>query len=179
MEFDVIQGDIAAQSADALVNAAGTSLRMGSGVAGALRRRAGEEINDEAMERGPVELGAVVVTDAYDLDAEYVIHAAAMPHYGTGEATAESIRDATRNALERADELGCESLVIPALGCGVAGFDLADGAAIIGDEIAASDPNSLTDVRFVAYSDEEYETIRATTGAAAQSEMNNNEAADR
>ncbi|WP_323171748.1 macro domain-containing protein [Natrialba sp. PRR66] len=179
MEFDVIQGDIAAQSADALVNAAGTSLRMGSGVAGALRQRAGEKINDEAMERGPVELGAAAVTDAYDLDAEYVIHAAAMPHYGDGEATAESIREATRNALERADELGCESLVIPALGCGVAGFDLADGAAIIGDEIAASDPNSLTDVRFIAYGDAEYETIRAATGAAEQSEMNDTGAADR
>lgn len=43
------------------------------------------------------------MTDAYDLDAEYVIHAAAMPHYGDGRATEESIRDATRNSLHRAD----------------------------------------------------------------------------
>ncbi|WP_226006386.1 macro domain-containing protein [Natrinema salinisoli] len=164
MEYDVVQGDIAAESADALVNAAGTSLRMGSGVAGALRRGAGEEINEAAMAEGPVELGEVAVTDAYDLDAEYVIHAAAMPHYGDGEATAESISDATRNALERADDLGCRSLVIPALGCGVAGFDLATGAEIIGSELEAYEPETLEDVRFIAYSGDEYDEIRAATG---------------
>jgi O-acetyl-ADP-ribose deacetylase (regulator of RNase III) len=56
MEFTVVQGDIAAQRADALVNAAGTSLQMGSGVAGALRRNAGGPINDEAVPKGPVDL---------------------------------------------------------------------------------------------------------------------------
>jgi O-acetyl-ADP-ribose deacetylase (regulator of RNase III) len=160
MEFTVVQGDIAAQEADALVNAAGTSLRMGSGVAGALRRAAGEELNEEAISRGPVDLGAVAVTDAYDLDAEYVIHAAAMPHYGDGKATAESIRDATRNALEAADDLGCESLVLPALGCGVAGFSLEAGARLVCEEIDAFEPESLRDVRFIAYSGEEYETLQ-------------------
>ncbi len=163
MEFEVIQGDIAQQSADVLVNAAGTSLRMGSGVAGALRREAGEQINEAAMAQGPVDLGDVAVTDAFGLDAEWVIHAAAMPHYGDGKATRESIADATRNALERADELGAGSLVLPALGCGVAGFDLAEGARIIRDEIASFEPTSLADVRFIGYSDDEVATIRAAT----------------
>ncbi|MXR22010.1 macro domain-containing protein [Halobacterium bonnevillei] len=159
MQFSVVQGDIASESADALVNAAGTSLQMGSGVAGALRRGAGQELNQDAVSKGPVDLGAVAVTDAYDLDAEYVIHAAAMPHYGGGDATAESIRDATRNALAAADERGCESVVLPALGCGVAGFDLAEGARIICEEILDFDPDHLEDVRFIAYSDDEYETV--------------------
>jgi O-acetyl-ADP-ribose deacetylase (regulator of RNase III) len=161
MEFEVIQGDIAQQSADALVNAAGTSLQMGSGVAGALRRAGGQALNDEAMSKGPVDLGEVAVTDAHDLDAAWVIHAAAMPHYGDGQATADSIADATRNALERADDLDATSLVIPALGCGVAGFDLEQGARIIAERIHSYDADSLTDVRVVAYADEEYETIRA------------------
>ncbi|QIB73684.1 Appr-1-p processing protein [Halogeometricum borinquense] len=160
MEFRVVHGDIAQQSADALVNAAGTSLRMGSGVAGALRRGGGSELNEAAMAEGPVDLGAVAVTDAFELDADWVIHAAAMPHYGDGQATAESIRDAARNSLERADELGCESLVIPALGCGVAGFALEDGARIICEVIDGHDPDSLSDVRFIAYSEDEAETIR-------------------
>jgi O-acetyl-ADP-ribose deacetylase (regulator of RNase III) len=159
MQFSVVQGDIASESADALVNAAGTSLQMGSGVAGALRRGAGQELNQEAVSKGPVDLGAVAVTDAYDLDAEYVIHAAAMPHYGDGDATAESVRDAARNALAAADERGCESLVVPALGCGVAGFDLAAGARIICEELREFDPEHLEDVRFIAYSDDEYETV--------------------
>ena len=161
MEFTVVQGDIAGQEADALVNAAGTSLKMGSGVAGALRRAAGAEINEEAVSKGPVDLGEIAVTDAYDLDAEVVVHAAAMPHYGDGRATEGSIRDATRNALSAADERGCDSLVIPALGCGVAGFDLAEGARVIAEEIDAYEPTNLSDVRFIAYSDDEYETVRA------------------
>jgi O-acetyl-ADP-ribose deacetylase (regulator of RNase III) len=163
MEFSVIQGDIAAESADALVNAAGTSLQMGSGVAGALRRAAGRGLNEEAVSRGPVDLGEAAVTDAYELDAEYVIHAAAMPHYGDGQATAESIREATENALEAADERGCRSLVIPALGCGVAGFDIEEGAEIIGEAIAGFEPDSLSEVRFIAYSDREYEAVRDAT----------------
>ncbi|NHN40334.1 Appr-1-p processing protein [Halorubellus sp. JP-L1] len=165
MEFSVVQGDIAEQSADALVNAAGTSLRMGSGVAGALRRAGGTELDAGARERGPVDLGSAAVTDAYALDADVVVHAAAMPHYGDGRATAESIRSATRNALAAADDRGCESLVIPALGCGVAGFDLEDGARIVAEELRAFEPGSLEDVRFVAYSTDEYETIREVVDA--------------
>jgi len=170
MDFEVVQGDIAQQSADALVNAAGTSLQMGSGVAGALRRGAGQEINQEATSKGPVDLGEVAVTDAYDLDAEWVIHAAAMPHYGDGEATADSIRNATRNTLERADELGAESLVVPALGCGVAGFGLREGARIIAETIAGYEPETLSDVHFIAYSDEEYETIRTAADEVSRAE---------
>jgi O-acetyl-ADP-ribose deacetylase (regulator of RNase III) len=164
MEFDVVQGDIAQQSADALVNAAGTSLEMGSGVAGALRRGAGPEINEEAVAKGPVDLGDVAVTDAYDLDAKYVIHAAAMPHYGDGQATEESIRDAARNSLRTAEELGSESLVMPALGTGVAGFSLEEGARIIAEVIDGYEPDHLRDVRFIAYADEEFETIRRIAG---------------
>lgn len=165
MDFEVVQGDIAQQSADVLVNAAGTSLQMGSGVAGALRNAADGPINREAMSKGPVDLGEVAVTDGHGLDAEWVIHAAAMPHYGDGEATEASIADATRNTLERADELGAESLVIPALGCGVAGFALDDGARIICETIADYDPETLRDVRVIAYSDDECATIADVASA--------------
>jgi len=157
MEFRVIQGDIAAQSADVLVNAANTGLRMGSGVAGALKRVAGSGLPKEAASKGPVGLGEVAATDAYDLDAEWVIHAAAMPE--GGQATAESIRGATRNTLVLADELDAESLIMPALGCGIAGFNLDDGGRIIAEEIRGFEPESLTDVALIAYSDEDYESL--------------------
>jgi O-acetyl-ADP-ribose deacetylase (regulator of RNase III) len=160
MEFSVVQGDIAAQEADALVNAAGTSLRMGSGVAGALRRAADGPIHDAAVKEGPVELGAVVVTDPFGLDADHVVHAAAMPHYGDGRATADSIRDATHNSLRRADELGCESLVVPVLGTGAAGFGFEEGARLVCETIADHDPDSLRDVRVIAYGDDEYGRLR-------------------
>jgi len=179
MEFATTQGDIAAQSADALVNAAGTSLRMGSGVAGALRRAAGDELNEAAIEKGPVDLGEVAVTDAFDLDADYVIHAAAMPHYGVhetrsesreptrtrgsgddGKATEESIQSAVWNSLETADELGCESLVIPVLGTGAAGFAFERAADLICSEIADYKAETLVDVAVIAYSDDQYELLR-------------------
>jgi O-acetyl-ADP-ribose deacetylase (regulator of RNase III) len=160
MEYSVIHGDIAAQSADALVNAAGTSLRMGSGVAGALRRGAGGPINEEAMEKGPVDLGEVAITDAYDLDAEYVIHAAAMPHYGDGKATEESIQAATENALIKADELECESLVVPVLGTGAAGFGFERGAELVCATVDDYSASTLSDVRVIAYSDVDYEMLR-------------------
>jgi O-acetyl-ADP-ribose deacetylase (regulator of RNase III) len=83
-----------------------------------------------------------------------------MPHYGDGRATAESVRDAAMNALHAADERGCASLVMPALGCGVAGFDLEEGARIIVEVIDGYEPEHLRDVRFIAYSDEEFETVR-------------------
>jgi len=159
MEFEVIQGDIARQQADALVNAAGTSLRMGSGVAGALRRGANGPINEEAISKGPVELGEVAVTDAYDLDAEYVVHAAAMPHYGDGQATRSSIREATRNALAKADELGCVSLVLPVLGTGAAGFDFETGARAVCKAVRDYEPAGLPKVRIIAYSEAEFETL--------------------
>lgn len=159
MEFTAIQGDITAQSADALVNAAGTSLQMGSGVAGALRRGANGPINEEAVSKGPIDLGAVAVTDAYELDAEYVIHAAAMPHYGAGRATEDSIRESTNNSLTRADDLGCESVVIPVLGTGAAGFSFDDGAFCVCKEIHEYDPTHLSDVWVIAYSPHEYETL--------------------
>jgi O-acetyl-ADP-ribose deacetylase (regulator of RNase III) len=165
MEFTVVQGDIAAQSADALVNAAGTSLRMGSGVAGALRRGANGPINEEATSKGPVDLGGVAVTDAYELDADYVIHAAAMPHYGDGRATETSIREATRGSLERADELGCASLVIPVLGTGAAGFDFETGARYVCEAVRDHAPTTLDDVRVIAYSEDDAETLRRVAAA--------------
>jgi O-acetyl-ADP-ribose deacetylase (regulator of RNase III) len=135
---------------------------MGSGVAGALRRGANGPINEAAVSKGPIDLGDVAVTDAYDLNAEYVVHAAAMPHYGDGRATAKSIRTATRNALETADDLGCASLVVPVLGTGAAGFDFETGAQLVCDEVWSYEPTTLTDVRVIAYSEPEYQTLTET-----------------
>jgi O-acetyl-ADP-ribose deacetylase (regulator of RNase III) len=158
MDFEVVQGDITKQKADALVSAADTDIEMGGGVAGKLRKVAGQDIHKEANEKSPIGLGDAVETGAYDLDAEYVVHAATME---TGSGADEStVRDSTRNALTRADELGCESFVLPALGCGVAGVDIENGAYYIFEEILEYEPTNLTDVRVIGYSDDEYETLR-------------------
>jgi O-acetyl-ADP-ribose deacetylase (regulator of RNase III) len=159
MEFTITQGDIAQQDVDAVVNAANTRLNMGSGVAGALRETGGEALNEEAVSKGPIDLGEAIETDGYDLPADYVIHAAAMPP--GGQASADSIHDATENSLACADDLSCESLTLPAIGCGVAGFDLRDGLEIICNVIDEYDQaaEALSDVRVIAYGDDAFTVL--------------------
>ena len=166
MEFEIVRGDIAAQSADALVNAAGTSLRMGSGVAGALLRAADGPIEREARAQGPIDLGEVAVTDAYEIDADYVIHAAVVRHGGVRErATLDGIERATENALSRADELECRSLVLPALGCGNGGVYIREGGERICRTVRAYEPVSLEDVRVIGYTDRERTALEAAAEA--------------
>lgn len=160
MEFDVVQGDIAEQSADALVCPAGTSLVMDTGAAAqALLHAGGEALGAAAVEAGPIGLGEVAVTEAYGLDAAYVIHAAAA-HFG-GESRAEHVRSAVAGALAAADDRGCTSLVTPAVGCGIAGFDVEAGARIVADEVESFDPGSLRQVALIAYTSHEHDRMLA------------------
>jgi len=129
-ELEAQRGDISQAKVDAIVNAANNHLWMGAGVAGALKRAGGAEIEQEAVAKGPVEIGEAIVTKGGALHAKYVIHAAVM---GQDLRTDESkISKATRNSLIRARELGIRSIAFPALGTGVGGFppDLAADAMI-------------------------------------------------
>jgi O-acetyl-ADP-ribose deacetylase len=127
--LEVVQGDITECAVDAIVNAANNYLWMGAGVAGAIKRKGGQAIEDEAVRQGPIAVGEAVVTGAGSLKAQHVIHAAAM---GQDLITdAELIRQATVNSLKRATELGLESLALPALGTGVGGFPGDEAARVM------------------------------------------------
>jgi O-acetyl-ADP-ribose deacetylase (regulator of RNase III) len=131
--LEVVQGDITECAVDAVVNAANNHLWMGAGVAGAIKRKGGQVIEDEAVRQGPIPVGEAVVTGGGTLPARYVIHAAAM-----GQdliTTAELIRQATRNSVARATELGVTSLALPALGTGVGGFSVHEAARVMIDAI--------------------------------------------
>ena len=148
-ELEVIEGDIAAMAVDAVANAANNHLWMGAGVAGALKRAGGEEIEREAMAQGPIEVGDAVATAAGELPARWVVHAAVM---GQDLATsADAIRRATRRTLEVADELGAESLALPAFGTGVGGFPLDECAGIMVAEARAFEGGTLRRVVFAVY----------------------------
>ena len=129
--LEIADGDLAAESTDAVVNAANNVFWMGSGVAGALKARGGDAIEEEAMAQGPVEPGECVVTSGGRLPARYVIHAAVM---GQDLRTSAALIDrATRNSLTRAEAQRLVSIAFPAFGTGVGGFDLAECArAMIG-----------------------------------------------
>jgi len=117
MPVKLVRGDITQAEVDAIVNAANNRFIMGGGVAAAIKRRGGAEIEREAMAKGPVEVGEAVYTAAGSLKAKYVIHAAVMAlDFKTNE---EIIYRATKNALRLARSLGLRSIAFPALGCGV------------------------------------------------------------
>ncbi len=151
MQLSIEKGDLARMSADALVNAADTSLRMGGGVALALRKVAGKDVEEEALELGPIELGQAIATMAGKLNAKFVLHAAIIkPNHPANE---ESISTGLQNALELADSLECETVAIPALGCGVGGFPINDGAKLILSKIRDFSPQNLKHAFVVLHSD--------------------------
>jgi O-acetyl-ADP-ribose deacetylase (regulator of RNase III) len=113
-----VQGDITHMAVDAIVNAANTDLTMDTGVAAAIRRRAGDRIQEECERLAPIRLGEAVVTSGVKLKALFVIHAASMRP--DEKATADSLRLAPRASLMRAEEKAIRSMAFPAIGTGAA-----------------------------------------------------------
>ena len=128
-ELEVVQGDVTQLEVDAIANAANTELRHGGGVAAAISRAGGPEVQRESSERAPIGLGEAVETTAGEMPARWVIHAATM-ELG-GPTSAQVIEAATRSTLAKAEELGCRSLALVAFGTGVGGFPLEEAARIM------------------------------------------------
>ena len=157
-EIKIIHGDITDMAVDAIVNAANNKLLMGGGVAGAIKRIGGASIEDEAIKKGPIAIGAAVATSAGILKARYVIHAATM---GLDSRTDEiKIRNSCASALRVADELKIKSIAFPALGCGVGGFPLKASAKIMAQEVMKhlrETNTSLEEIIFCMHEEEAYE----------------------
>ena len=156
MTIQARMGDITQADVDAIVNAANNHLWMGAGVAGAIKRAGGPDIEREAMSKGPIPVGEAVVTGGGALRTRYVIHAAAMGQ--DLETDAAKVRLATRNALARARELGIHSLAFPALGTGVGGLSPEAAADAMVDECqrfaAAGSAPALGHIVFVLFSED-------------------------
>jgi O-acetyl-ADP-ribose deacetylase (regulator of RNase III) len=131
--IEASESDITTLEVDAIANAANTDLRHGGGVAGAIVRAGGREIQEESDGLAPIHLGDAVATGAGDLPAGWVIHAATM-RLG-GPTSAEIIRDATASTLRVADEVGAKSLGLVAFGTGVGGFPVDEAARIEVEEV--------------------------------------------
>ena len=149
LELVVVEGDIAALDVDAVANVANDRLWMGAGVAGALKRAGGDEIEREAMAKGPIAVGDAVATGAGRLPARWVIHAAVMGQ--DLRTSADAIETATRRTLEVADEFGAGSLALPAFGTGVGGFPLDECAGLMVAAALAHEPRTLQRVVFAVY----------------------------
>jgi len=152
----LVRGDIADQSTDAVVNAANNQLWMGSGVAGAIKRKGGVIIEEEAMKKGPIRVGQAVTTGAGKLKACHVIHAAAM---GDGPT---DVAGATRATFAEARRLRLASLSLPALGTGVAGVPIdecAESMLSAAVETARNAWQELKEIRFVLWTEQDLKTF--------------------
>jgi O-acetyl-ADP-ribose deacetylase (regulator of RNase III) len=158
----IIAGDLVDQQVDAIVNAANNDLVLGAGVAGAIRRRGGPTIQQECDAHGPVRVGQAAVTNAGNLPAHHVIHAASM---ALGErTTAQSLTSSMEDAFRLAREHGVRSIAIPAVGTGIAGFPMHECARVM----AACLHDALMkgwapdEVRFVLFGDDSKTAFEAS-----------------
>ena len=145
------QGDISEQKVDAIAIASNDRLWMGGRVADAIKRKGGEDIESEAMKQGPVQNGEIVVTTAGELPAKHILHAVIMGQ--DLKPSEESIRTGTRNLLSKADELGIQTIAMPAFGTGVGKFPPRQAAQSMVEQIidALLDSKTLQEVRLILH----------------------------
>jgi O-acetyl-ADP-ribose deacetylase (regulator of RNase III) len=164
--LEIVDGDITTLDVDAIANAANNALWMGAGVAGAIKRAGGEEIEREAVAKGPIEIGDALATGAGRLSARWVVHGAVMGQ--DLRTNADLVRRTTRRCLEVADELGARSLALPAFGTGVGRFPLTKCAEIMVSEAAAFEPQSLERVIFAVFGSEAREAFETAAEGSAE-----------
>ena len=170
--IQVVQADITTEDVDAIVNAANSALAHGGGVAGAIARAAGPELqraSDELIAaRGQLATGEAVATDGFGLRARRVIHAVG-PVYGRhGGKEAELLASAHRSAIAVAAETGLSSIAFPAISCGIYGYPLEEAApiAISSTTEALEGAPEVGLVRFCLFGDRELAAFeRALTDA--------------
>jgi O-acetyl-ADP-ribose deacetylase (regulator of RNase III) len=167
-DITLVQGDITRESADAIVNAANSSLLGGGGVDGAIHRRGGPAILAECRRLRAGHLGKglptgrAVATTAGDLDARWVIHTVG-PVHSTTEDRSGLLASCYRASLRVADELGARTVAFPAISTGVYHWPLDDAARIAVETVRATE-TSVTEVRFVLFDDRAYEAFAARVG---------------
>jgi O-acetyl-ADP-ribose deacetylase (regulator of RNase III) len=155
----VVEGDIAKQKVDAIVNAANTTLLGGGGVDGAIHRAAGPRLIEECRTLGGCPTGAARITKAYNLPAKWVIHTVGPVWQGGGQREDELLASCYRTSLELAGEKSVRTIAFPAISTGVYGFPLERATAIAVSEVRSyleKDP-SLEVVVFVCFGKHAYE----------------------
>ncbi|KOV96439.1 macro domain-containing protein [Streptomyces sp. NRRL B-3648] len=164
----LVQGDITRQHADALVNAANSSLLGGGGVDGAIHRRGGPAVLAEcralrASRYGKgLPTGQAVATTAGELPARWVIHTVG-PVYSPHEDRSDLLASCYRESLRVADELGARTVAFPAISTGVYHWPMED-AARIAVETVRSTATAVEEVRFVLFDERAYEAFARQTG---------------
>lgn len=145
------QGDLTEMDVDAIINAANNDLKLGGGLAGVIRRKAGPSVQGECDEIGAIPVGGAAITSAGKLKARHIIHAASMQLGGL--TTGHALRASTAHSLRIAAEKGLRTIAFPAIGTGIGGFPLSECAAIMLKETVEhlKTPTSLEKVYFILF----------------------------
>lgn len=153
-QIEILQGDLTEMDADAIVNAANNDLQLGGGVAGAIRRKGGPDIQKECDAIGTIPVGGAAITSGGNLKARYVIHAASMVLGGRTEAHA--LRSSTAHSLRIAAQKQLKTIAFPAVGTGIAGFPIRECAEIMLLEVVKhfEAPTSIEKVMFVLFDED-------------------------
>jgi O-acetyl-ADP-ribose deacetylase (regulator of RNase III) len=169
----LIRGDITALPADAIVNAANSSLMGGGGVDGAIHRAAGPELLAECREiaaaRRPGEAcpaGDAVITGAYGLPCKKVIHTVGPVWHGGGRGEPELLASCYRKSLLLAQEAGLESVAFPNISTGVYGYPKKAAAETAVKAVKKVLPETpfVKQVIFVCFDDENYRLYKGLLG---------------
>ncbi len=169
VKIECVQGDIASQGdIAAVVNAANAQLRMGGGVAGAINRAAGAELEQECRPLAPIKLGQAVLTGGHKLPNRYIIHCLG-PVYGRDKPEDKLLADCYRNALLLAEKHKIESIAFPAISAGAFGYPVEDAASVaFGAILEMTDKlKYIKIVRFVLYSRGDLEAHQNVLSALA------------
>jgi len=164
-------GDISRERADAIVNAANSSLLGGGGVDGAIHRRGGPAILTECLELRKTRYteglpaGRAVATTAGDLDARWVIHTVG-PVYSAREERSAVLMSCYEQSLRVADELGARTVAFPAVSAGVYGWP-AESAAQIALATVSRTPSKVEEARFVLFTEDMLGTFRTVLDSLA------------
>jgi O-acetyl-ADP-ribose deacetylase (regulator of RNase III) len=163
--ISLLQGDITQVAADAIVNAANTSLLGGGGVDGAIHRAGGPAILEECRRLGGCETGDAKATTAGNLQARYVIHTVG-PVWAEAENADELLASCHRRSLAVAAELGCRTVAFPAISTGVYGFPVDRAARIAVATVAAlAEDHGVERVTFVLFDRQAYDAFAAAVAA--------------
>ncbi len=153
MEIEIKQGSLLEVDAQVIVNPANSYGYMGGGVAGVIKRFGGEEIEREAVQKAPIDVGKAVLTTAGKLKFKGVIHAPTMEEPAM-RTTEEKVRKATKAALSLADELCFKSIAFPGMGTGVGRVPKPIAAKAMIEEIKTFKPKCLEKVILVDLDEE-------------------------
>ncbi len=145
MKITIKQGDITELEVDAIINAANSYGYMGGGVAGAIKKIGGQEIETEAVSKAPIPIGFAVITASGQLKCKHVIHSPTMEQPAS-LIDANNVKEATRAALECADENNLRRIAIPGLGTGVGGIPKNKAAQTMINTIINFNEKSLEEV---------------------------------